>query len=169
MRAWFCVTNPYNWLIVNQNEIWGVDYRYKKTLRERANEGDFLVFYVLQNMRSGLNEYVRNRGLAAEELKELGAVRGCFVGIWKISGTYFEDNTHLGWVNRDGNPEIYPHRRKISPEIKPVKSVPLKPNTDIFDQLIFITDKTSSWYNLLYSSMTLITDEDVEVFQRFCK
>jgi len=169
MRAWFCVTNPYNWLIVKQNEIWGVDYRYKKTLKERTREGDFLVFYVLQNLRTGLNEYVHNRGLAAEKLKELGAVRGCFVGIWKISGPYLEDNTHLGWVNRDGNPEIYPHRRKISPEIKPVEPVPLKPNTDVFDQLIFITDKTSSWYNLLYSSMTLITTEDVEIFQKFCK
>ena len=169
MKNWFCVTNPYNWLIVKGNKVWGVDYRYETTIKDKVSEGDLLAFYVLQNMRSGLKKYIPNRGLTNLQLRELDLVRGCFVGIWQISGPYFQDNTHIGWVNRDGIPEIYPHRRNISLYIEPLKPIPLNPATEIFKELIFITDKTSSWYNILYSSMTLISDEDLQIFQRFCK
>ncbi|MGQ9469324.1 MAG: EVE domain-containing protein [Nitrososphaerales archaeon] len=169
MRYWFCVTNPYNWLIVKQNKIWGVDYRYKTTIKDRVSEGDMLVFYVLQNMKSGLKRYIKNSKLTDQQLRELELVRGCFIGIWKISSQYFEDNIHIGWVNRDGIPEAYPHRRRISLYMEPQRPVPLNPNTEIFKELVFITDKTRSWYNILYSSMTLISYEDLQIFQRFCK
>lgn len=170
MRNWFCVTNPYNWLIVKGNKIWGVDYRYEITIKDRVSEGDMLIFYVLQNMRAGLKKYIQNSGLLTDsQLRELELVRGCFVGIWKISSQYFEDNTHIGWVNRDGNPEVYPHRRRISIYREPQRPIPLRPDTEIFKELIFITDKTSSWYNILYSSMTLISDDDLRIFQRFCE
>jgi hypothetical protein len=169
MRNWFCVTNPYNWLIVKWNKIWGGDYRYKITIKDKVREGDMLVFYVLQNIRKGLKSYIQTSGLTDLQLRELNSVRGCFVGIWKISGPYFEDNTSIGWVNRDGIPEIYPHRRKISMYIEPQRQIPLNPNSELFRELIFITDKTSSWYNILYSSMTLISNDDLQIFYRFCK
>jgi len=169
MRHWFCVTNPYNWLIVKQQRIWGVDYRYQTTIKDRAIEQDTLVFYVLQNTRPALKRYIQNSKLTPQQLNELNLVRGCFVEIWEISNKYIEDNTHIGWVNRDGAPEAYPHRRSISLFMEPQKPVPLNPNAEIFKELIFITDKTSSWYNILYSSMTLISFEDLQVFQRFCK
>ncbi len=169
MRCWFCVTNPYNWLIVKQNKIWGVDYRYRKTIKDRVSEGDMLVFYVLQNMRSGLKRYIQDSGLTDQQLGELELTRGCVMGLWEISSRYLEDNEYIGWVNRDGSPEVYPHRRKISLCWEPQKPVSLKPNTEIFDELIFITDKTRSWYNILYSSMTLISHEDLQIFKKFCK
>jgi len=139
------------------------------TIKDRVGEGDMLVFYVLQNMRSGLKRCIQNSKLTPQQLRELESVRGRFVGIWKIAGQYFEANTHIGWVNRDGIPEAYPHRRNISLFIEPQRPVSLNPSAEIFKELIFITDKTSSWYNILYSSMTLISSEDLQVFQRFCK
>ncbi|MGB9659059.1 MAG: hypothetical protein ACPLY9_00845 [Nitrososphaerales archaeon] len=89
------------------------------------------------NMRSGLKRYIKNSGLTDQKLRELKLVRGCFVGIWKISGQYFEDNTHIGWVNRDGSPEVYPHRRRISLYMEPQRPIPLNPYAEIFKELIF--------------------------------
>jgi len=165
MRAWFCVTNPYNWLIVEKERLWGVDYRYKITMKERVSEGDLLAFYVLANLRTGLKRLVREqqrKGLVDPD--ELETSRGCFAGIWKVSGSYFESQRHVGWVDRDGQATVYPHRRQISLCANPPSPLALKPDTDLFRKLVFITDKTSSWYSILYASMTLITEDDLQIF-----
>jgi len=170
MRSWFCVTNPYNWLIVKREQLWGVDYRYEITIKERVSEGDLFAFYVLANLRSSLKRFIEQQqrnGLV--DANELAISRGCFVGVWKVSGPYFENQEHVGWVDRDGQPAIYPHRRKISPYANPPNPVALNPDTALFKKLIFIADKTSSWYNILYASMTLISEDDVKIFSEYCK
>jgi predicted RNA-binding protein len=170
MRSWFCVTNPYNWLIVKRERLWGLDYRYEITLRERVREGDLLAFYVFANLRTGLRKWIteqKRKGLVNAD--ELETSRGCFVGVWRVSGPYFEDKEHIGWVDRDGQPAAYPHRRRIFLYTNPPNPVSLNPDTELFMKLIFITDKTSSWYNILYSSMTLISEEDMNIFVGYCK
>ena len=149
--------------------MWGVDYRYETTIADRVGEGDRLCFYVLQNMRSGLRKHVHAAQLTDVDRRELELARGSFVGIWEVSGPYFQDNTPIGWVNRDGQAEVYPHRRAISLMAEPAEPIPLKPDSDIFSDLLFITDKTSSWYNILYASMALISDDDMTVFEAYAK
>jgi len=169
MRSWFCITNPYNWLIVKKEQLWGVDYRYEITIRERVAEGDLLAFYVLANLRTGLKRWIKEQQRKRLiDLSELENSRGCFVGVWKVSGPYYESQEHLGWVDRDGQPAVYPHRRRISLHGKPPNAISLKPETDLFKKLVFITDKTSSWYNILYASMTLITEDDMKIFLGEC-
>ena len=152
---------------MKRNGIWGVDYRYETTIKDRVNEGDMLCFYALQNERGGLKRHIRDSRLTSEQSAELLSAKGTFVGIWRVCGGYLKDDGHIGWVNRDGTPEVYPHRRRISLHAEPKRRVPLNPATEIFRELIFVTDKTSSWYNILYSSMTLISQDDLEVFSRF--
>jgi len=169
VRSWFCITNPYNWLTVKREQLWGVDYRYEITIRERVSEGDLLAFYVLANLRSGLKRLIKeqlSKGLV--DAKELEISRGCFVGVWKVSGPYFESQEHVGWVDRDGQPAVYQHRRRISLYANPSNPVALNPDTDLFKKLIFIVDKTSSWYNILYASMTLISEDDMKIFLECC-
>jgi predicted RNA-binding protein len=166
-RNWFCVTNPLNWLIVRREHVWGVDYRYEKTIKQRVSEGDMLAFYVLKSMRKGLKSHAKM--LDETQRRELQVARGCFVGIWRVSGPYFEDQTHIEWLDRDGRPEGYPHRREISLEMQPATPTPLSPESELFQELVFITDNTRSWHNALYSSMSLLSEEDLLVFKRFCK
>ena len=138
-------------------------------MAERVGEGDRLCFYVLLNMRSGLRKLVHSTQMTDAQRGELALARGCFVGIWEVSGPYVQDKTPIGWVNRDGQAEVYPHRRAISLMAEPAKPIPLKPNSDIFSDLLFITDKTSSWYNILYASMALISDDDMAVFEAYAR
>ena len=80
---------------------------------ERVGEGDLLAFYALRNFRPGLRRLVQN--IASEsEMKDIQAARGCFVGIGEVKGRYYEEDKYLGWVNRDGREETYPHRVKFS-------------------------------------------------------
>lgn len=138
-------------------------------MAERVGEGDRLCFYVLQNMRSGLRKLVHSARMTDAQRRELALARGCFVGIWEVRGPYVEDNAPIGWVNRDGEAEVYPHRRDISLLLEPAAPIPLKPSSDIFADLLFITDKTSSWYNILYASMALISNDDMAVFEAYAR
>jgi predicted RNA-binding protein len=44
-RHWLCVTISHNWEIVKRVNVWGVNDRYKITLKRYVSLGDALIFY----------------------------------------------------------------------------------------------------------------------------
>jgi len=140
MRYWLCVTIPENWEIVKEKRKWGVDDRYQVTLKENVSVGDIFVFYV---------------------------TGGGIAGIYKVNSPYSYDNTPLGWINKKGEPYVYPHRVDVTPVLLPEEPVQL--NQEFRRELIFITDKSKTWQVFVFPSMVLISKEDFEIVERKLK
>jgi len=135
-RCWLCVTIPHNWGIVNRLNVWGVDDRYKITLERYVSLRDTFTFYVT------------GQGVA---------------GIYQVASPCFCSEQHLGWVNKRGEPYLYPHRVKVEPILLPKKILPF--SSELRNKLIFITDKSKSWAPFVYPSMVLIPEEDYQTLK----
>lgn len=107
---WVCVTNKENWHIVRQEKIWGVSKRNQKLL-EKAEIGDFLVFYV--------------------KPKKLA-------GIFKIISKPFESKKEIFSSTGLVEKEIFPYRVKLEPMIIPNK---FKDFEELIPRLRFIARK----------------------------
>jgi len=84
MRHWFCVTSPKNFKICIQQQLWGLDDRYRKTLEEYVSIGDPFIFYTTGN--------------------------SILAGTAVASSDCFENNTSIGWTKGKTNqPEVFPY------------------------------------------------------------
>mgnify|MGYP001143083304 CR=1 FL=1 len=173
MRQWFCITNPWNWFIVESSKTWGVDDRYLITMQKIQLE-DKLVFYVT-NMPPNLARALRGRTEATEwkVLKErISLVEKTIVGIYTVARTYYKDESDLGWLYRDGSKPLgnFPHRVKISSIYsKALKPIPLDfyKGKKLLDELQLFPDKSESYYNVLYPSMIVMLEEDYKTIKRY--
>jgi predicted RNA-binding protein len=173
LRHWFCITNPWNWFIVESTKTWGVDDRYLITL-QRIQLEDKLVFYAT-NMPPNLARTVREK-IDATKWKTLdekiSQVEKTIVWIYTVVGTYYKDESDLGWLDRDGSKPSgnFPHRIKItSIYSKPFKPMPLDINRGkkLLDELLLFPDKSKSYYNMLYPSMLVMLEEDYQTIKRY--
>jgi predicted RNA-binding protein len=169
VRHWFCITNPWNWFKVESNAIWGVDSRYEITLK-RIEREDPMIFYCT-NMPARLAQRL---GLAGwrELSSRIASVETAVVGIYKAIGKCYPDNSDLGWLDRNGEkPEQnFPHRIKIaSIYTQQINPIPLnfKSGRKLMEDLLFLPDKSKSYYNILYPSMLLIPEEDYITIKRY--
>jgi len=153
---WICVTNPYNWTIIRNRNLWGTDDRYEKTMR-RISVGDKLIIYT-----TGLNRW---RNVHIPNISELKKLSSSIVSLYFVMENYRHDNTPIGWKDREGKDETYPHRVKIAPILTEFTPIPLgkqKEGQPYRDELWFITDKSKSWYSLVYASMIRIQKDDYD-------
>ena len=158
---WICVTNPYNWTIIKNKNLWGTDDRYEKTMK-KISIGDKFIIYT-----TGLNRW---KNVHIPNLSTLKKLSSSIVGIYSVVENYKYDNTPIGWKNRDGKNEIYPHRVKITPITIDFKPIPLgrqKEGQPYRDKLWFITDKTKSWYSLVYAAMIRIQEDDYDMVHQW--
>jgi Uncharacterized protein conserved in archaea len=153
---WICVTNPYNWDIIKAKNLWGTDNRYEKTMR-RISVGDKFVIYTT-GLYGWKNVHIPN-------ISSLKRLSNSIVGIYSVVESYRYDNIPIGWKNREGKDETYPHRVKIAPILMDFKPIPLgrqKEGQPYRDELWFIADKSKSWYSLVYASMMRIQKDDYD-------
>jgi len=71
LRYWFCITSPKNWEIVKRYEVWGVEDRYKITMK-RLTLDDLLIFYITNPAKA-------------------------IAGIYRVASNFYYDETPLGW------------------------------------------------------------------------
>jgi predicted RNA-binding protein len=166
MHYWFCITNPWNWLKVESNATWGVDDRYKITL-ERVRPQDLIVFYAT-NLPTSLGKTLKQMLGPIEWTKLISKVaqlEKAIVGIYRATGTCYYDESDIGWLTRDGTKPLqnFPHRIKITSIYpRPIVPIPLsyKFGRTLLEELLFLPDKSKSYYNILYPSMLSILEED---------
>jgi len=175
MRYWFCITNPWNWFIVESATTWGVDDRYEITLK-RVELDDIMVFYAT-NLSASLRKTLKQKlGYAGwkELLMKVATVEKTIVGIYRVVKTYFCNDSDLGWLDRDGAKPSrnLPHRIRITSIYpQPFRPIPLDFNTGrrLLEQLLFFPDKSKSYYNILYPSMLVIPEEDYLMIRRYVR
>lgn len=156
MRYWLCVSGHHNWTVISQRNVWGVDDRYKLTIERNVSLEDELCFYVKPD---------RCPSYRNESRKWKSSITGIFRSKKHNSARdlAYKDDRNIGWVDPMGKPKAYPYR--VDMEKVSIPRAPIVFNQQLKEELLFITDKSSSWGPFVFPSMVLLPKEDMETLK----
>jgi len=151
MKYWCISTSPDNWEICRKKSVWGMDARYYVTLKKFLRTGDRAVVYISRK-------------------KE-------FVAVVEFTGKHYFTEKDIGWTKGRAK-FLFPYRinfriihesrnpPQISFSTKEIenKAKWIKPN--FIDDIVFITDKGTTWNQFLQVSIIRITEEDFDTVSR---